>query len=156
MGLDVGAGAVLFILYSITLFLASIPAGVATDRLGRKAAQILADTACIIYLFLVAAAAWYAQWGLMIAAFITYGIFEALWMASRRAVIAELAPVEARAQVLGTFSMLYGISLMVSPFLFGLVWTLVSVQVACVVAAAICTASGAFLAIYARETLSGP
>lgn len=88
--------------------------------------------------------------------FAIYGVFEAMWITSRRAVITDLAPVEARGQVLGTFSMMYGIALLFAPLVFGTVWMIAGAQAACIVSAAICLAAAIYLAVVGKESLCKP
>jgi len=142
LGFSPAAGGLLFVLYAVTLSFASLPAGFFVDRVGRRAGQLLGDGVAIAYLLGVVFARTFLEF---VAVFILYGVFEALWITSRRAVVSDLAPPEARAQALGLFSMFYGISLMVAPLLFGILWSLYSVQVGAIVAAAICAVAMGYL-----------
>lgn len=147
LGFSPAAGGLLFVFYALALSFASLPAGFLVDRVGRRAGQLLGDLVAIGYLLGVAFARSFLA---LVAVFVLYGIFEALWITSRRAVVADLAPPQARAQALGLFSMVYGISLMIAPLLFGILWSVYSVQVAALVAAGICTGAMLYLLIATR------
>lgn len=152
LGETVITGGILFIFYSFILFLSSYPAGMLSDRLGRKSSQIFADVTCVLYLLSVFMLASTKYKLFLFLSFFLYGIFESLWITSRRAVIADLAPADARAQALGTFSMLYGFSLIASPLIFGALWNFFSIQIACLVSISICVLSAIFLSFLAKET----
>jgi len=109
-------GGVVFILYSVSHFLAAYPGGILADKFGKSNALSIATILVIISLVTLAFApnAWWA-----VLPFIIYGMFDSIWIASRRAIVADLAPSDARAQTLGNFSFIYGLASMISPFFFG-------------------------------------
>lgn len=109
-------GGLVFVLYSMSHFVAAYPGGILADKFGKSNALSLAMILVIISLAALAFApnAWWA-----IVPFVIYGTFDSIWIASRRAIVADLAPAEARAQTLGSFSFIYGLASMVSPFFFG-------------------------------------
>jgi MFS family permease len=116
-------GAILFISYSITTFLTSYPAGWLTDRIGRFYAQVVANILLIIALIVTI---FIRQPLLLIVPLTLYGTFESIWIANRRAAISDLAPAETLAQTMGTFSALYGITSLICPILFGVLWSISS------------------------------
>lgn len=109
-------GGLVFILYSLSHFIAAYPGGMLADKFGKSNALSIAMILVIISLGCLAFApnAWWA-----VVPFIIYGVFDSIWIASRRAIVADLAPTEARAQTLGSFSFIYGLASMISPFTFG-------------------------------------
>ncbi len=109
-------GGLVFVLYSISHFIAAYPGGILADRFGKSNALSIAMILVIMSLAALGFVpnAWWA-----VVPFIIYGVFDSIWIASRRAIVADLAPAEARAQTLGTFSFIYGLASMVSPFFFG-------------------------------------
>lgn len=120
-------GAILFVAYSIIHFLASYPARLIADKLGRFQSQLIANIICVIALFslmLIKSPL------LMLVPMILFGIFNSLWRTSRRSIVSDLAPVNARESTLGTFSMLYGITASLSPILAGFLWHQISPAVA--------------------------
>lgn len=109
-------GGLVFILYSISHFIAAYPGGILSDKFGKANALRLSAILVIISLAALAFAP-NARWAVL--PFIVYGIFDSIWIASRRAIVADLSPPEARAQTLGNFSFIYGLASMASPFFFG-------------------------------------
>lgn len=109
-------GGLCFVLYSISHFIASYPGGILADMIGKKNALMIAMAlviASLVSLGIVPNAL------CAIASFMLYGIFDSIWIASRRAIVADLSYPDARAQTLGTFSFIYGLASMISPFFFG-------------------------------------
>jgi len=139
---SVPLGTLAFALFSLVHFLSSYPAGMVVDRLGRKKALLIADLmifSALLCLMIVPDAYW------MVLPAILLGLFESFWIASRRAVIADLAPSEARGQTLGTFSTAYGLASLLSPIFVGALWHRFSPQVAFASCALLCALSAAFL-----------
>jgi len=135
-------GTLAFTLFSLIHFLSAYPAGVVADRLGRKRAMLFADLAvlsALTCLILVPNAYW------MVLPAILLGIFESFWIASRRAIIADLAPPEARGQTLGTFSTAYGLASLLSPLFIGALWNRFSPQTAFAACALLCALSSLLL-----------
>jgi MFS family permease len=135
-------GTLAFTLFSLIHFLSAYPAGMVADRLGRKKALLIADLtilAALLSLMIVPNAYW------MVLPAILLGLFESFWIASRRAVIADLAPPEARGQTLGTFSAAYGLASLLSPLLVGVLWQRFSPQAAFASCALLCALSAALL-----------
>lgn len=135
-------GTLAFTLFSLIHFLSSYPAGALADELGRKKALLIADLtvlAALICLMLIPNAYW------MVLPAILLGLFESFWIASRRAVIADLAPPEARGQTLGTFSTAYGLASLLSPLFVGALWHRFSPQIAFASCALLCALSAALL-----------
>ena len=54
--------------------------------------------------------------------FLMHGIYQGLYSPNVQAWIADLAPIDQRAEVIGTFKMLVGLSDIPGPFVFGLIW----------------------------------
>jgi MFS family permease len=116
-------GALLFITFALVEFISSYPAGIIVDKLGRFKSQVLANILCILALFSLAfikSPVW------ILLPIILYSVFQSMWMVSRRSIIADLSPQNARGEVLGTFSMLYGITSLLSPIMVGLLWDNIS------------------------------
>jgi len=135
-------GTLVFTLFSLVHFLSAYPAGVVADRVGRKKALLIADLAILIALLclmIIPNAYWMALPAILL------GFFESFWIASRRAIIADLAPLEARGQTLGTFSTAYGLTSLLSPLFVGALWHRFSPQVAFGSCALLCVLSTAFL-----------
>ena len=144
LGATPAQGMVLFISYSLSMFLSSYPAGFITDHIGRRRALALGDLLAFASIGLVP----FIHTPLLVCfPLVLHGAFESLWIASRRAVVSDLAPPEARAQALGTFSTVYGFASFLSPILLGFLWHRVSPLAGFGTAAVLCLVSLAFLAI---------
>jgi len=131
-------GAILFISYAIAHFLSSYPSGWMVDKLGRFWSQAIGNLICGVALLLVILV---PSPLLMVIPMVLYGIFEAIWVTARRAIIADLAYIRIRAQTLGTFSAFYGLAALVSPILLGWVWQQVTPRLAFLLASLICGGS---------------
>lgn len=131
-------GGMLFVIYSVVHFLTSYPAGFMVDHIGRWKTQVIGDILCILALLsiiIVPASL------LMAIPLALYGTFDSIWIASRRAVVSDLAPANARAQALGTFSTIYGLASFLSPILIGTLWHRMSPKAAFITAASLCFVS---------------
>ena len=121
IGGDPTHGSILFIIYAVVHFATSYPAGIIVDRLGRYWSQLLGNILLIVSLFIIAFT--HSPY-VMIVPLVLYACFESIWITARRSIVADLAPAGARGQTLGTFSMLYGLTSLLSPILLGTLWTL--------------------------------
>lgn len=141
-------GGLVFVLYSISHFIAAYPGGILADRFGKSNALSIAMILVIMSLAALGFVpnAWWA-----IVPFIIYGVFDSIWIASRRAIVADLAPAEARAQTLGSFSFIYGLASMVSPFFFGALAQNLSFRAAFLICAGIAVVSLIVLKLFYKE-----
>jgi MFS family permease len=97
----------------------SLPAGIASDRWGRKGVIV---SGWLIYAltyagFIVANAPW-AVWVL----FAIYGLFFGLTEGAEKALIADLAPAHVRGSAFGLYHLTLGIGALPASLLFGWVW----------------------------------
>jgi MFS family permease len=97
----------------------SLPAGILSDRLGRKGMivagwGVYAVTYCG---FALADAAWQA-WGL----FLVYGLYFGLTEGVEKALIADLAPERLRGSAFGLYHLAIGLGALPASLLFGWVW----------------------------------
>lgn len=125
-------GAILFVCYSITHFATSYPAGWLSDRLGRFRAQAVGNILLGLSLLITILAR--APLFLIIP-LVLYATFESIWIANRRAAIADLAKEETLGATLGNFSALYGFTSLLCPIIFGGIWSIVGSGAALFVAA---------------------
>jgi MFS family permease len=140
--------AVLFTIYNIVHALASYPAGIITDKWGRRSAQYFTDFFGVITMvsFIFATTPLMAVPG-----FVLYGIFEALWVTSRKSAVSDLAPEHIRAQSFGIFSFFYGLASFAAPILFTIIWMYSSPQMAFLVSALIVMTSAIFLLVTVKD-----
>lgn len=112
---------ILYLIFSLATSLAAIPFGRLADRWRRK------------YLIIIA----YSFWGLTTLGFliitdstlaiaflfVLYGLYKAALEPSQRSFVAELAPPEFKASVLGFFKMIMGIIAFPASLVAGILWT---------------------------------
>jgi len=123
---------ILFICYAITHFATSYPAGWLSDRLGRFGAQAVANGLLCLALLVTM----FARAPLfLIIPLVLFATFESIWIANRRAAIADLAKEETLGATLGNFSALYGITSLLCSAIFGIIWSVVGSGAALLVAA---------------------
>ncbi|TAJ20736.1 MAG: MFS transporter [Dehalococcoidia bacterium] len=124
LGLSTTTAVLAYVVYNFVYMSASLPAGIASDRLGRRGVFVLG---------LVIFAAVYAGFALTTNAvlvwplFAVYGLYIAMTDGVGKALISDLAPVERRASVLGAYGMLTGLLLLVASTLAGVLWDHVGV-----------------------------
>jgi MFS family permease len=119
MGLSRGSTILAYALYNTVVALASMPAGAASDRAGRRNLLIVGY---LIYAlsyagFAMANAAWLA-WPL----FIIYGLFPALTDGVAKALAVDTAGATGRATAIGIYSTVTGLTQIVASYAGGLLW----------------------------------
>jgi MFS family permease len=97
----------------------SVPAGILSDRVGRKAVIVVGWLVyALVYAgFAVANTEWHA-WTL----FAVYGIYFGLTEGVEKALIADLAPAHLRGSAFGLYHLAVGLGAFPASLLFGLVW----------------------------------
>lgn len=119
LGLSTTATVLAYVVYNFVYMSAALPAGMISDRLGRRGVFILG---------LLVFAAVYAGFALTTSAllvwplFAVYGLYIAMTDGIGRALVSDLAPVERRGSVLGAYGMLTGLLVLVSSALAGVLW----------------------------------
>jgi MFS family permease len=123
LGLSDAAAVGAYIAFNAVYALAAIPAGVASDRLGRRNVIALG--------FLVFAAVYFGfgladRGALVWPLFMAYGVYMALTEAVGKAFVVDFAPAAARATALGIYTGLTGAMILVSSVTAGVLWDQVS------------------------------
>jgi MFS family permease len=109
----------LYFLYNITGSLLSYPAGMLSDKLGRK------NLLCVgyfLYGVVYLGIALISHNGAFIALFVIYGFYTALTAGVERALIVDIAPPEHKAGALGLHAAIVGIGLLPASVIAGLLW----------------------------------
>ena len=70
--------------------------------------------------------------------FLMHGLYQGLYSPNIQAWVADLSPADQRAEVIGTFKMLVGLSDIPGPFFFGLIWDQFGVKLPFVVGGVFC------------------
>jgi MFS family permease len=143
LGVAVALLPILWIVLHVVKTASSMPAGVASDRLGRKR-LILAGWGVYVVTyggFMLADAAWHV-WGL----FALYGLFFGLTEGVEKALIADLAPADLRGSAFGLYHLTVGLGALPASLLFGAVWELFGSAAAFGLGAALALAATLLLA----------
>ncbi len=110
---------VLFVVFNLVYALVSMPAGVVSDRLGRKRVIVAGWTIyALSYLGLGLASAKWEVWLL----FALYGLYYGISEGVTRAFVSDLVPVERRGTAYGWYHAAVGISLLPASVIAGLLW----------------------------------
>lgn len=114
-----------YITFNAAYALLAMPAGIASDRLGRRSVIGLGFLIFAgVYLGFALAGSGAAMWPL----FAVYGMYMALTEGVGRALVADLAPARARATALGLYTGALGGMVLLSSVLAGLLWDQVDVR----------------------------
>ncbi|MCD6263450.1 MFS transporter [Candidatus Bathyarchaeota archaeon] len=79
--------------------------------------------------------------------FLLHGIYQGLYKPNIQAWVADLAPVEQRAEVIGTYKMLTGLSDIPGPLFFGFLWDQFGLKVPFIVGGLFCLICAALLSV---------
>lgn len=115
----------LYVLFYVVYTLFTIPAGILSDRIGRKPVLVIGYV-----LFAVTAIALLFTSALvpLIVVFILYGVFFGMVDGVQRAFVVDLAPSELKGTALGTFYTATGLIALPGGFIAGYLWTVISPQ----------------------------
>ncbi|MFA5308106.1 MAG: MFS transporter [Dehalococcoidales bacterium] len=123
LGTDVLGITLMLVLFNLTYVATSVPAGMLSDKLGRKKLIIIGWTIyALVYLgFALAGHAW-AMWVL----FACYGVYYGIVEGVARAFVADLVPAERRGTAYGYYHGVVGLMLLPASVLAGWLWDKVS------------------------------
>lgn len=123
----------LYALHNITFALSAYPAGALSDRFGRVGLMAISWVGfSVVYLgFGLADPTWYA------ALFALYGLHVGVARGVGAALVADLAPVEARGSAIGWIGMVQGLATIASNIMMGVIWDSRGPQFAFIVCAAV-------------------
>lgn len=79
--------------------------------------------------------------------FLMHGIYQGFYKPNVKAWVADLAPVKQRAEVIGTYKMLVGLSDIPGPFVFGLIWDHFGLKIPFLVGGAFCLLCAVLLSL---------
>lgn len=119
LGLSTTAVVLAYVLYNFVYMGAALPAGIVSDRRGRRNVYV----GGLLVFALVYAGFAFAHRGLVVwPLFAVYGLYIALTDGVSKAFIADLAPKERRATILGTYGTLTGLAALIASVAAGLLW----------------------------------
>lgn len=126
---------ILYWLINVTFAPTAFYAGRFSDRVGRK----IPITAGMIVLGVLTMGFAFAFNLLTVGIlFMMHGIYQGLFTPSVQAWVADLAPADKRAEVIGTYRMLVGLCDIPGPFVFGLIWDLIGFETVFLIGGAFC------------------
>jgi len=109
----------LYILFYIVYTICIIPAGILSDKIGRKPVLIGGFLVfAITSLSLIFSSNTYS----LLLCFLIYGVFYAMIDGVQRAFVVDLAPKHLKATALGTFNMMIGLAVLPGRYIAGLLW----------------------------------
>jgi MFS family permease len=118
-GFKVGFVPVLYLIFTATASVFSLPFGKLSDIIGRKAVMILSfvfwGLLCLMFIFLHNHTA-------IIAGFVVYGLHKGALEPVQKTLVSELSPVAFRASTLGAYQMAVGLCALPSSVVAGLLW----------------------------------
>ncbi len=123
IGFDNNTAILFYLIFLTVSTIISIPAGIVSDKIGRKSViltgYLIFAITCIL---LILISSFYG----IILCFILYGIFSAIIEGVQRAFVVDLAPVDLKATALGTFHTATGLVALPGGLIGGLIWDIVS------------------------------
>ena len=147
IGVSAGLIPLLWLSFNISYFLWSYPAGILSDRIGRRKTIFLGF---LIFSACYTAFAFNHSSSLIWIIFIVYGLYYGFTEGNLRAYVADLTRPEIRATAFGIFHTAVGITLLPANLLMGFLWQRFGFQTALMLGASLSLVSGIALITTAR------
>ncbi len=123
IGFSDNVALLLYVLFYIVYTIFTIPAGILSDRIGRKPVLVLgyilftATSVCLLFT---------SQLPMLVFVFIVYGVFFGLIDGVQRAFVVDLAPLDLKGTALGTFHTTTGLIALPAGIIAGTLWDIIS------------------------------
>lgn len=143
----------IFFLFAATNFLSSLvdlPAGIASDRLGRKRILI---TGWLIYSFVYLGFAQNLNTWSLVLLFLLYGVYYGLTQGVAKALVTDLVPGQKQGTAFGLYNLVTGLTLLPASLLAGFLWQMISPS-APFYLASVLTAAAAFGLVFLKTQQS--
>jgi MFS family permease len=119
IGLSDEKAILLYVLFYLIYTVFTIPAGILSDKVGRKPVLMMGYSLFAVSALLLI---FTSQMILLIVVFVIYGLFFAMIDGVQRAFVVDLAPSDLKATALGTFHTFTGLIALPGGFILGLLW----------------------------------
>lgn len=118
LGLDNATVFLMYLVFNVVYALGAWPLGRLSDRVGRKRLLVLGYLTYGVVYIGFALASPLALWGL----FATYGVYYALTEGVEKALVADIAPLDLRATLIGLHATFTGVGLLPASLFAGFLW----------------------------------
>jgi len=155
-GVSTAGVLLLYLVYNVSYMLWSYPAGRLSDRFGRKNVLICGYAVYgLVYCGFAALGEGGAGWFSWVL-FITYGAYSGLTDGVEKALVADLAPRDARGTAIGLHAAITGAGLLPASLLAGFLWDRAGAAAPFMLGGATGLAAAALVALLVREGTSAP
>jgi len=148
IGLADGTAIFLYLIFYIAYTLCTIPAGIFSDKIGRKPVLMIGY---VLFAAITIGLLFTTHIYAILVVFVIYGIFYAMIDGVQRAFVADLAPPDLKATALGTFHTSIGLIALPGGFVAGMLWDVVSPEATFLFALAL-TLGSILLFIFVKNT----
>jgi len=147
LGISVTLIPILWLVFNISYFLWSYPAGVISDRIGRKKTIVFGF---LIYTITYSALAFNNKVLLLWPIFVIYGLYYGFTEGNVRALVADLTLVEHRGTIFGIYYTVVGITLLPANLIMGYLWQRYGFNIALLIGAGLSFISAILLIIFVK------